>query len=289
MPEKSAIPEITFDFSEFGIISSYHDQEDYGLHTHNFIELVYVINGYGRHRHVDRSYPIIAGDFFVINTREAHGYEKTSRLRIANIIVAQEFLPPYLPLLRKIKGFAALFSLEPLFRDETSFCYKLHLPAESRARIEPMIDTLISELWKKPDGYQAACAGLLLQILAITGRAFSHKGSQPALADFSGKQEAVAQAIAFLESHSNNDISLNDVAVFTCMSGSRLSHVFKETTGTSLMDYLLRYRLDRARELLRAESRSVSDIAYTVGFHDPGYFSRAFKKHFGYSPRQTAD
>jgi transcriptional regulator GlxA family with amidase domain len=78
-----------------------------------------------------------------------------------------------------------------------------------------------------------------------------------------------------------------DVADSVCLSGSRLSHVFKEKVGVTLSDYLLRYRLDKARSSLETSTDSITRIALMVGFHDPAYFSRAFRNYFGITPRQA--
>lgn len=274
---------------EFPLYAFYHDQTQLELHDHEFIELVYVCKGQGHHYHESQRYPIHAGDSFFINTGEAHGYEALKNLQIVNILFTQSFINPYLPLLQSIDGFPEFFSLEPMFRRETSFRYKLHLSSDTRLIVERLINDLITELRVRPNGFQALCTGIFIEMITILCRAFRAQNKQTSTGDLKGKEEAVAQAISYLESEYDKEISLHDVASSVCLSVSRLAHVFKEATGTSLMDYLLRYRLDRARELLRDRKTAVSQVAYAVGFHDPGYFSRAFKKYFGHSPRESID
>ena len=273
---------------EFPFYAFYHDQNELSHHWHDFIELVYVKRGHGLHCHEDQAYPIHGGDCFVINTGELHGYKKNADLKIVNILFTQEFLKPLSPVLSSVGGFADFFSLEPLFRKETSFRYKLHLASDQRLHVETLIDRLIHELDTRKNGFEAMSTGLFIEIITILSRAFSDQNSTAMRSDLSGKGEAVGQAISYLESAFDKEVSLQDVASSVCLSVSRLSHVFKTATGMSLMDYLLRYRLDRAKELLRVDKkRTITDVAFSVGFHDPGYFSRAFKKYFGHSPRQT--
>jgi AraC-like DNA-binding protein len=275
------------DLNQFPLYAFYFDQNELDLHTHDFIELVYVQRGHCQHIHQGHRYPIHAGDCFVINTGESHGYERIDRLRIVNILFKKELLEPHLPLVRGIGGFTAFFSLEPLFRHETAFRYKLHLGPRDRLRVEALIGELIHELQERIDGYRAACTGLFLQIVTFVSRSFNNQGSSAMTRDLDGKAEAVSQAIGILETNFESELSLQEVADSVCLSVSRLSHLFKETTGMSLMDYLLRFRLDRARELLGQGSLNVSEIAYSVGFHDPGYVSRAFRKYFGYPPSRV--
>ncbi len=249
--------------------------------------MVYVVRGSGEHIHEHHSYPIHAGDCFIIDTGESHAYKKSKGLRIANILFPASFLKRQFPYLKTIDGFTALFSVEPLFRRETSFRYKLHLPGIQRLALDPLVDALVQEYAGRANGYAPMCSGLVLQIMTLTSRAFSAKESSQQHEDLSAKAEAVATAIQVLETRYQSDLSLADVAETVCLSGSRLSHLFKEKTGVALSDYLLRYRLEKARSLLEESSDSISRIALMVGFHDPAYFSRAFRNYFGTTPRQA--
>jgi AraC-like DNA-binding protein len=60
---------------------------------------------------------------------------------------------------------------------------------------------------------------------------------------------------------------------------------FKETMGTSFVDYLRDYRLTIASRLLTTSDSSILDIAAESGFENLSYFNRAFKAHFGMTPR----
>ena len=58
----------------------------------------------------------------------------------------------------------------------------------------------------------------------------------------------------------------------------------KGLTGKSPVELIQDYRLEKATYYLKSGQMSVSETSYKVGFSDPGYFSRSFKKHFGISP-----
>ena len=80
------------------------------------------------------------------------------------------------------------------------------------------------------------------------------------------------------------EINLDAYAAEIGLSRSRFLHLFKEATGKSPYAYVLELRLHRAAELLISSAEPISQIAFSVGFSDPLYFSRLFKKHFGKSP-----
>ena len=69
------------------------------------------------------------------------------------------------------------------------------------------------------------------------------------------------------------------------VSKDYLSHIFHQELGFSPWEYLNRYRIERAKTLLRETTRSITEIAIQVGFDDLSYFSRVFTKHAGCSPR----
>lgn len=97
----------------------------------------------------------------------------------------------------------------------------------------------------------------------------------------------VLEALKYIEEHYSDDISLSDVADYICISKNHLSYLFKKETGKTFSDYLIQYRIDKAKEYLTTETKStVSEIAEKTGFHDTGYFSKVFKKATGLSPNQ---
>lgn len=79
------------------------------------------------------------------------------------------------------------------------------------------------------------------------------------------------------------DISLVEVAEFISLSPYYLSKLFKRVEGENFKDYLIKIRMQRAKHLLREEGKSIKETAIEVGYSDPNYFSRAFKKYVGVS------
>ena len=71
------------------------------------------------------------------------------------------------------------------------------------------------------------------------------------------------------------------------MSATQLNRKMKALTGETPMSFIRKVRLHRAKELLQNTQLTVAEIAYDVGFSDPSYFSRAFKKEFGERPTEN--
>lgn len=96
------------------------------------------------------------------------------------------------------------------------------------------------------------------------------------------RMEEVKQYI--LLHYKENDLTAASVAATFQMSGSYLSRAFKDYTGTNILDYIQRLRVDAAKDLLRTES--VKAAAQQVGFWDTQGLVRAFKKHEGTTPSE---
>ena len=82
------------------------------------------------------------------------------------------------------------------------------------------------------------------------------------------------------------DISLDDVSREINISPYYFSKVFKEATGQNFIDYLTGLRIDKAKELLETTDMSMKEICVEVGYSNPNYFSRIFKKIVGVSPTE---
>lgn len=83
-----------------------------------------------------------------------------------------------------------------------------------------------------------------------------------------------------------NRISIADIAATVDFSESHFMRYFKETMGTSFVDYLRDYRLTMASRLLTTSDSAILDIASETGFDNLSYFNRVFKKKYGMTPRQ---
>ena len=95
--------------------------------------------------------------------------------------------------------------------------------------------------------------------------------------------ERMARARAYLETHFAETLTLDDLAARFGMAGQRFSYCFNRAYGIRPMSFLIALRLERAMQLLQTDML-VKDVARAVGYDDPLYFSRLFKRHYGCSP-----
>jgi YesN/AraC family two-component response regulator len=97
-------------------------------------------------------------------------------------------------------------------------------------------------------------------------------------------QRLVRQAMAYLHSHFAESISRRELAQHVGITEDHLTFCFRQELGTTPVEYLQRYRIHQAKQLLKASGHTVTEIALSVGFSDSGYFSRIFRREVGVSP-----
>ena len=97
------------------------------------------------------------------------------------------------------------------------------------------------------------------------------------------------RAIAHIEKHYGRLIPESEVALVCEMSPSRFCREFKAAFGVTFVEYLARHRVHEAKRLLGNRGMSVTDVAAAVGFTDPSYFTRVFRKIAGASPTEYRD
>ncbi|MFC0333639.1 helix-turn-helix domain-containing protein [Paenibacillus sepulcri] len=100
----------------------------------------------------------------------------------------------------------------------------------------------------------------------------------------SAKRDLAAQVAAIIHSHYAESITLESLSESLNYSVPHLSSYFKIRTGMSPIDYLIKVRIDRAAALLLETDATLKEIAVGVGYQDPGYLGRLFKKYRGISP-----
>ena len=107
-------------------------------------------------------------------------------------------------------------------------------------------------------------------------------------AEYSASTEhRVSKAVKqYIKTHLSEKITLEDLGKQVFLSPNYCERIFKQETGSSIVDYILEKRIEYAKNLLWDQSIKLSLVAKTVGCHDYGYFCRIFKKRTGYSPLQ---
>lgn len=99
----------------------------------------------------------------------------------------------------------------------------------------------------------------------------------------------LVSAINFIMQNYAGDVSLENVASQVYVSSYYLSHLFRDEMDMSFSDYVNKVRMEESKRLLKNSSLKIHEIATLVGFKDANYFSKAFKKYYGVSPKRFSN
>ncbi|OYP37230.1 helix-turn-helix domain-containing protein [Rhodopirellula sp. MGV] len=256
-------------------------QEPFGLHCHEFSEIVIITGGAGVHITGEDSYELKTGDTFVIGGDRPHDYLNMDQLSLINILFDPTGLPMSLGDLQSLSGYHALFTLEPAWRSRHQFTSRLQLTPGEIAETLHLIDKLDNELSARQPGFEVMAIAAFLELVTFHSRCFSATRNPT-----SKSLIRVAETISHMRRHVAQSIALEELVDISGMSRTKYIRMFEATMGTSPINYLIGLRIEEASRLLRSTDRSITDIAFDVGFSDSNYFSRQFRKATGLSPRE---
>ena len=132
------------------------------------------------------------------------------------------------------------------------------------------------------DGLKAV--GSLTDLCMWIGSGLNDFVDNLCVADNTGKLDRVKTAIEFIDANFERSIGLADIACVSLLSATRMSHLFREQMGMTVVSYVTKVRVDHAKRLLLTTDRTCARICYDVGFKDQSFFSRTFKKLVGLTP-----
>ncbi|WP_105619944.1 response regulator transcription factor [Vallitalea okinawensis] len=97
-------------------------------------------------------------------------------------------------------------------------------------------------------------------------------------------KDIIRKARKYVDMHYDDELTIKDLAYKVGINSNYLSTLFKKETGKTFTKYLTDMRIDNAKKLLMDTEANVAQISKSVGYHDPGYFYRVFKKQTGQTP-----
>ena len=246
------------------------------LHWHQSMELVFVKQGTGLVQVGSVSYPAHGGDIFVFAPGTLHGLRQAQgqRMEYENIIFELELLGGAEDLCAEKYLLPIQSGRLPLPVRLTSndLCY-----LQAAACLRELEDANRAKL----PGYELLVKGALLRFLALL--LAQGKTLPPVETADTRRLKTVLQ---WLSAHYAEPLRVADSAGVCSCSASHFMRWFRQMTGQSFVAFLNEYRLNAAAEALQTTDETVLTIASRCGFENLSYFNRAFKAHFGMTPRE---
>ncbi len=244
--------------------------ENYDLitdqHYHNCYELYYLCSGERTYIIDNKLFACHRGDVVFVKPNVLHG---TTGSRYSRIVInfKEDFL-------------ADTFQPEICRKLLECFHRATKLEASLAVECKPLFGKIISD-------YESANTELLSlhlgELLLCLNNALPTEGSIPL--EFKAHPQ-LAEIIEYIGDHFNEIETIEEIASRYYFSKYYLCHMFKESTGVTVLSYLINLKIIKASELLLSTKKTISLIAENCGFHSATYFCNTFKKYIGMSPNE---
>jgi AraC family transcriptional regulator, transcriptional activator for feuABC-ybbA operon len=144
---------------------------------------------------------------------------------------------------------------------------------------------IVAELRKRPIRYETMVRTLVLQLLLHIIRLVEGMGSnRPEINNW--KDRIVNDVQKYIENQYQKHLTLTDISREMCVSINYLNTIFKNKTGTTIMQHVQTVKLAAAKTLLQSEEKTIKEIADLLGYYDQYHFSKVFKKEVGSAPSE---
>lgn len=254
------------------IRSSFH----VSLHWHEEVEIIYVYEGPLYLTINNETFIGKAGDIFLVNSKEIHGMDvKQPRVRYGTLL----FSPNSFLFLEG--DYVTREYLHPLCRDVIFFSHTIESEV-LRQKLFSLITEIIRLNEEKVPAYQLGTKALLLQFLFLLFENHLEKSAAPVQKNSALNREI----LTLIHERYTQNLTLKEIADTFHMSYKYFSRYFKNTFHTTLSEYIMKLRLEKAQSLLSTTEISITEISLQTGFNNISFFIRSFKKAYGLSPLQ---
>jgi len=251
---------------------------DFERHTHNFMELVLVVSGRGKHLSSYRDEPLLAGHSFVIHPGAWHAYHDCEELTVYNCCFQLEMLQHEFIWGPDDVAIQRLLCPHPSFQEEARL-HQLRLTHEQVVFCQRHLESII--VLEKPQNiFKIRLLGHFLLFLAAFVDSLEETAQRPEKRPL---HPALRQCMNFLEDEIAFPWTLTTIAHKVGLAPSYLARLFTAQLGVAPMAYLAHKRVERAVALLEQTTLPIREIGQRVGWPESNHFARKFRAQMGIS------
>ncbi len=248
-------------------------------HTHEFIEMVYILGGSGIHGIDGREYAVSHGSLLFINYRQIHYLRSEHQMEICNILLDPEWISEKLLDSENAFELLTLSSFSYFQKEVNTDMAMIRFDANERKTVERMIEQMKEEQRNKLAGYDTVLKSLVNIFLTMVFRKMSNESVQ-------STWKMTPEFLEYIRAHCAEKLSLQTLAKECFYNPAYFSRLFKEHYGFTVSDFISQSRLDKAMQMLKDSSLSAEEIAYSAGFSSKGAFYKLLKDKTGCTPAE---
>lgn len=251
------------------------------LHSHDFEELMLIVNGTGCYTSPSGEYQLNPGDIFFLHQGQSHGFAKCKHLVVYNVLWKPEELNFDFSTISHLPGYHLFFQLEPNIREKNCFKQRFTLNQQQLHKAKDLIEQIHEELLNRKDGYETSIYSLLsLLFIMICRKTVTIDES------LQDNIQNIAEVIRYIDKNYTKPLNRSNLAKIANMSSATFFRHFRQATGVSPMNYLQNLRMNKAEFLLRTTDFPLDIISDKCGFCDSNYFILRFRQYYDITPYQ---
>lgn len=253
------------------------------FHAHDFIEIAYISSGKGKHIVGGTSLPAARGSLFVIEYAVPHRFIPEQPLLVYNCVFKPDFLDHSLTSCRDFFNIVHHSLFCSMFPHEFENLSEVNLFEDYDNEIEKIYEKMFIEYGLKQIGFLEI---IKAQVIELIIRIFRSYQKRKCLSDRieNKRSEIIKSTLKYIACNCDRHISLEELSSKVFLSPGYLSTLFKDATGSTILEHLQKVRIENACRLLADTNRNITDIAECVGYYDIKHFYNIFKKVAGKTP-----
>ena len=262
-----------------------HEDYSIGLHRHGFTEINLVTNGRGKHVIENKEFDCEKGAVYIIPPNVRHGYRSVDDLNVMHVLLNEKFMMRYSRELAATEGFDKLFEIEPALRAGADGSMFLRLNGDELASLETYLIEMIRLSGENTAASRNMENGLALYVICRLCEIYER--------DYGGYISGARKisyrfmnVIEYINENYAQNININRIIEDSGISRATFFRLFKKTFNISPDVYLVKYRIKKAKELLKLSDKKITDIAFECGFFDASHFIKCFQKYESVTPKQ---
>ena len=286
---------IIMDFDDEGIITSFPNEEEkinkflirrkmkyvpILQHKHDYIEIVYVLEGRFIQEIKGRQIEMNKGDLCILDRNVIHSSLPLSESDVVvNIILTPKFFDGIFMHLLSDDNYISNFIINSLYTKSKEQNFLIHHVKDDSV-IKIILENLLLEYYSTEMKSPAAINGYLLILFTEISREITYITGE----FIKDEQHRVKERILTYIRNSYKDTNLNEMADYFHFHPSYLSSLVKKEFGKNFKDLLTDVRMSEASKLLKNTDFTIENIVYELGYTNLSHFYKVFKKTYGMTP-----
>ncbi len=259
-----------------GVQIYYHTNEKrrYPVHWHSAIELIYILNGNATIMIEGVSYPVVSGEFIVIDSNQIHEFRYKRESMMIVIYFSRSSMKYFVPELNEY----AFGCAKGLIRKEQLEIY---------LRICDLMKELPPLYIMQPIGFKVKSHAIAMEVFFELINHFIEKKDSVNYTDRDNVLERLGEIADYIDTHHTEAISLEDIASHFHLSREYFSRFFRKNMGITFIKYLNQVRLMHVYQDICNTQTGILELAEEHGFANYKMFNQLFQSVYGCKPREV--